>query len=176
MVLKNISEHEQLDGIINNVGISLPQALGEIQLSALHAVWDLNVRCAVQVTQHFLDDLKQNQGKIVNIASRAIYGSQDRSAYAAAKNALVGCTRNWALELATYGITVNCVAPGPVETALFRQTRPQGSAAEQAILAKIPLGRIAQADEVAHAVSFLLSDAAGFITGQVLNVDGGSSL
>ncbi|MFX5275848.1 SDR family oxidoreductase, partial [Acinetobacter baumannii] len=90
--------------------------------------------------------------------------------YSAAKSALVGCTKTWALELAEFGITVNCIAPGPIETELFRKTRPVGSEAEKAILESIPLGRIGTPQDVAHAVAFLLSDHAGFITGQVLNV------
>lgn len=103
-------------------------------------------------------------------------GSKDRTAYAAAKSALVGCTRTWAVELAEYGITVNCVAPGPIETKLFRKTRAKGSDAEKALLAKIPLGRIGTPEDVANAVSFLLSDNSSFITGQVISVDGGGSL
>lgn len=176
-VLENISAFYQINGIVNNVGISLPEPLGGINLESLHAVWNLNVRTAIQVTQHFIEDLKkQKSGRIINIGSRAMYGSKDRTAYAAAKSALVGCTRTWALELAEYGITVNCVAPGPIETELFRKTRPKGSDAEKALLAKIPLGRIGTPEDVANAVSFLLSDNSSFITGQVISVDGGGSL
>lgn len=176
-ILNAIASQYQIHGIINNVGISRPQALGEIDLNALHDVWNLNVRSAVQVTQHFVEQLKQQQyGRIINIGSRAMYGSKDRTAYAAAKSALVGCTRTWALELAQYGITVNCVAPGPIETELFRQTRPKGSEAEKALLANIPMGRIGTPADVANAVSFLLSAQSSFITGQVIHVDGGGSL
>jgi len=176
-VLKNISASYQINGIVNNAGISLPEPLGGINLESLHDVWNLNVRTAIQVTQHFIEDLKkQKSGRIINIGSRAMYGSKDRTSYAAAKSALVGCTRTWALELANYGITVNCVAPGPIETDLFRKTRPKGSDAEKALLAKIPLGRIGTPEDVANAVSFLLSDSSSFITGQVINVDGGGSL
>ncbi|MGL3045538.1 SDR family oxidoreductase [Acinetobacter pecorum] len=176
-VLKNISASYQINGIVNNAGISLPEPLGGINLESLHDVWNLNVRTAIQVTQHFIEDLKkQKSGRIINIGSRAMYGSKDRTSYAAAKSALVGCTRTWALELADYGITVNCVAPGPIETELFRKTRPKGSDAEKVLLAKIPLGRIGTPEDVANAVSFLLSDNSSFITGQVINVDGGGSL
>jgi len=172
-----ISQSYVIHGIVNNSGISLPQPLGQISFLALEEVWNLNVRAAIQVTQHFVAQLKaQRFGRIVNIGSRAIYGAKQRTAYSAAKSALVGCTKTWALELAEFGITVNCIAPGPIETELFRKTRPVGSEAEKAILETIPLGRIGTPQDVAHAVSFLLSEHAGFITGQVLNVDGGGSL
>ena len=118
----------------------------------------------------------RNFGRIVNICSRAIFGARDRTAYSAAKAALVGCTRTWALELANYGITSNAVAPGPIETELFRQARPVGSDGEKKVLATIPVGRLGSPEEVASAVRFLLSDSASFISGQISGVDGASSL
>lgn len=172
-----ISKSFVIDGIVNNSGISLPQPLGQITLQALEYAWNLNVRAAIQVTQHFVEQLKEQRfGRIVNIGSRAIYGAKDRTAYSAAKSALVGCTKTWALELAEFSITVNCIAPGPIETELFRKTRPVGSLAEKIILDGIPLGRIGMPKDVANVVSFLLSDNSSFITGQVINVDGGASL
>jgi NAD(P)-dependent dehydrogenase (short-subunit alcohol dehydrogenase family) len=176
-VLRDIAARFEIDGIVNNVGVASPQPLGKIDLPVLEAVFSLNVTAAVQVTQAFVEGMKKRgKGRIVNVCSRAIHGAVDRTAYAAAKSALVGCTRTWALELAEYGITSNAVAPGPIETELFRQTRPVGSEAERRMLATIPMRRLGTTTEVAAAICFLLSDEASFITGQVLAVDGGGSL
>ena len=176
-VLRDVAAQFEIDGIVNNVGVATPQPLGSIDLPALETVLNLNVRTAIQVTQFFVDAMKRSgKGRIVNVCSRAIYGSVGRTAYAAAKSALVGCTRTWALELAEHGITSNAVAPGPVETELFRKTRPVGSAAESRILSAIPMHRLGTPAETAAAICFLLSDDASFITGQILAVDGGGSL
>lgn len=177
ILLKIRQEFSDISCIVNNVGIALPQSLGEIDLQSFYKVFDLNVRVALQVTQAFIPQMKlNNYGRIVNITSRAIFGVKNRSSYSAAKCALVGFTKTWALELATYGITVNAVAPGPIETDLFRTTRAVGSAEELATLATIPMGRIGQPEEVAATVKFLLSKEAGFITGQNICVDGGGSI
>lgn len=163
--------------IVNNVGVALPQPFGEVDLATFHQVYDLNVRVALQVSQAFTDGMKATRfGRIVNLGSLAMFGLKDRSSYAAAKAAMVGLSRTMALELAPFGITVNVVAPGPVETELFRKTRPVGSEAEKSALARIPLGRIGKPQEIAAAVKFLLSEDAGFITGQTICVDGGGSI
>jgi 3-oxoacyl-[acyl-carrier protein] reductase len=175
--LDRIAADFQIDGVVNNAGISLPQPLGKIDMKSYQAVMDLNVRAAIQVTQKFAEGMKARKwGRIVNVTSRAIFGGRDRTAYSAAKSALIGCTRTWALELAEFGVTSNAVAPGPVETELFRQSRPVGSEAEKLLLSTIPMRRVSQPDEVASAISFFLSPGAAFITGEVIAIDGGSHL
>jgi NAD(P)-dependent dehydrogenase (short-subunit alcohol dehydrogenase family) len=175
--LQDISSNNRIDAVVNNVGLVRPQALEQVTLDALDAVLDVNLRTAIQLTQAALPVMRQQGwGRVVNIASLVALGALQRTAYAAAKAALISCTRAWALELAITGITVNAVAPGPTETELFRENNQPGSEGEIRYLAMVPMGRLGRADEIAAAIAFLLSDDASFITGQTLFVDGGASI
>jgi NAD(P)-dependent dehydrogenase (short-subunit alcohol dehydrogenase family) len=175
--LKELTASYLFDGVVNNVGLVRPQLLGEIQHADLDDVFSLNLHSAVQVVQAVLPAMRnKGWGRIVNISSLTILGISHRTAYAAAKAALVSFARSWAIELAATGITVNAVAPGPTETELFRANNQPGSEGEKRYLSSVPMGRFGQPDEIAAAIEFFLSDDAAFITGQTLFVDGGASI
>ena len=176
--LQDISSTTRIDAVVNNVGLVRPQMLEEVTLDALDAVLDVNLRTAIQLTQAALPSMRQQGwGRVVNIASLVALGAPpQRTSYAAAKAALISCTRVWALELAATGITVNAVAPGPIETDLFRENNPPGSKGEIRYRAMVPMGRLGRPEEIAAAIAFLLSDEASFMTGQTMFVDGGASI
>lgn len=176
-LLGHLVQRYRFDGVVNNVGLVRPQRLGSVALGALEEVLRVNLFPALQTAQALLPGMKQQGwGRIVNISSLTVLGAVERTAYAAAKAALVSFSRSWALELARTGITVNAVSPGPTETELFRANNPPGSEGESRYLSGIPMGRFGQPQEIAACIAFLLSDDAGFITGQTLHVDGGASI
>jgi 3-oxoacyl-[acyl-carrier protein] reductase len=166
-----------VDGLVNNVGLVRRAMLGSVRLEDLDAVYDLNVRTALQLTQGFLDGMvARGWGRIVNMTSLVTTGWPERTSYGAAKAALDFFARAWTGELATTGVTVNAVAPGPTETAMFRESNPPGSEGERRYLSGVPLRRFARPAEIAAAVGFLLSEEAAYITGQTVRVDGGGSV
>jgi 3-oxoacyl-[acyl-carrier protein] reductase len=172
-----LAERRDVLGIVNNVGIVKHEIFGTVESAEFSSVMDLNVRPALQLTQALLPNMREARfGRIVNITSVVTRGLPFRASYAAAKSALESLTRTMAAELAPHGITANAVAPGPTETELFRANNPKGGEGERRYLAKVPIGRLARPEEIAAAIVFLAGDNAGFITGQTLFVDGGSSL
>jgi NAD(P)-dependent dehydrogenase (short-subunit alcohol dehydrogenase family) len=172
--LVNLAQNYAFDGVINNVALFRSHRISEINLEDVYNVLRLNLHPAIQTAQVILPAMREKGwGRIVNISSLTILGGAQPAAYAASKAALNSFTRTWALELAETGITVNSVAPGPLDTEFFREYAPAGSEAERRFLSLIPMRRLGTPDEIIAAICFLLSDSAGYITGQTLFVDGG---
>lgn len=160
--------------LVNNVGMVRPASLDDTTAEDFAAVMRLNLGVAIQVTQALVPGMRAARfGRIVNVSSRAAYGKELRTAYAASKAGLLGATRTWALELGRDGITVNAVAPGPIATPLFTAANPPDAPRTRAIVESIPVGRMGTPEDVAQAVGFFLGESAGFITGQTLPVCGG---
>ena len=175
--LEQVLATGRIDSVVNNVAVARFGRIGAIDLDDLFVTYDLNVRTAVQVVQAVLPGmLEAGWGRIVNVTSLTTLGTSERTPYAATKAALEACTRIWAGELAQSGITVNAVAPGPVETEMYRELSPTGSEREAKVLQTIPLRRVGTPREIAHAICALLDDDAGYITGQIIRADGGGSI
>ncbi len=175
--LERIGSEFEVDVLVNNVAIVRLARVEEVTLGDLQASVDLNIAAALRFAQTVIPGMKRRgYGRIVNIASRAALGKDLRTAYAATKAAVLGMTRTWALELAPSGITVNCIGPGPIATEMFRAANPPGSEQTQAIMRSIPVRRLGEPAEVAHAVAFFSHRHAGFTTGQVIYVCGGMTV
>ena len=163
-----------LDILVNNAGICPLSGFSEITESEWDQVLAVNLKGAFLFCQAALPHLRQSgqRGRIVNVASVAgqMGGVAIGAHYAASKAGLIGMSKSLARALAADGVTVNCVAPGTIETDL---TASWSEATKATVKVAIPLGRFARPEEVAEAVCFLVSDRAGFITGATLDLNGG---
>ncbi len=164
-------------GLVNNVGMVPIAELEQVEMTDLHRAVQLNIETALRVTQRLAPSLKAaGDARIVNIASRAALGKHGRTVYSMTKAGLIGMTRTWALEFAPYGATVNAIAPGPIATEFFVGANDPDDPRTQALLASIPLGRLGEPAEVAHAAAYFLDVRCGFVTGQTHFVCGGMSI
>ena len=167
-----VKTHGALHVLVNNAGITRDTLSMRMKDDDWDAVLDTNLKAVFRTSRAVMRPMmKQRYGRIVNITSVVgASGNAGQANYAAAKAGVAGMTRSLARELGSRGITVNCVAPGFIETDM---TRALSEAQTTALMAQIPLGRLGQAADVAHAVAFLCAPEAGYITGTELHVNGG---
>ena len=164
-----------LDIVINNAGIIKDKALALMDISEWRDVISTNLEGTFNLTRcAIVTFLKQKSGNIVNLASvSGIVGLARQTNYSASKAGIIGFTKALARETALYGIRVNAVAPGFIETDMIKDLKEEY---KTQILKHIPLARLGKAEEVAKAVKFLISEASAYITGQTIIIDGGMSI
>lgn len=175
---ETVAKRFAVSHFIHGAGAIRPDLLADVRLKDLQELSQLHLGAAVLIAQAVLPSMRTSAfGRIVLISSRAALGLQARTVYAATKAGMIGMARTWALELAPLGITVNVVAPGPIQdTEMFREVIPPGDPRAAALAKAIPVGRLGQSDDVARAVLFFADPQNSFVTGQVLYVCGGSSV
>jgi 3-oxoacyl-[acyl-carrier protein] reductase len=156
-LVTKLAAEQPFYGLVNNAAMAL-----------------LNMYAPLVCTQAVVPGMRAaKEGRIVNLSSRAALGKVNRTAYSASKAGIIGMTRTFALELAEHNITVNAIAPGPIATEMFRTASPPDDPRTKALKAAVPLKRVGEPEEIAHAVAFLLEARGGFMTGQTLYIDGG---
>jgi NAD(P)-dependent dehydrogenase (short-subunit alcohol dehydrogenase family) len=175
MVAKTLTAFGAVHILVNNAGILRDALLAKMTEGDFDAVIRVNLKGVFNCTQAVVPPFRAQGGRsaIVNLASISYLGNVGQTNYAAAKAGVVGMTRTWALELARYGVRVNGVAPGLMDTDMVRGMPPE---IRERMTQAIPLGRLGRPEEVAATVAFLASNEASYMTGQVLHLCGGSSV
>lgn len=172
MIAELVKEYGHIDILVNNAGITKDALLMKMSEDDFDSVIDVNLKGCFNTMRHLSRQLlKQKGGRIINISSAAgIMGNAGQANYCASKAGIIGLTKSAARELGSRGITVNAVAPGLIETEM---TEVLSDSIKETMTGQTLLKRAGTAEEVAAVVSFLASEAAGYITGQVISVDGG---
>ncbi|MEK3800373.1 SDR family NAD(P)-dependent oxidoreductase [Peribacillus sp. FSL H8-0477] len=174
MVAKIIEKYGRIDGLINNTGVVRDNLILKMPEEDFDFVLTINLKGAWICSKAVLGHMKkQEYGRIVNISSRAWLGQVGQSNYSASKGGLVSLTRALALEFAKFNVTVNCIAPGLIDTPLVRNLRKD---VQERLIQAQPTPMIGQPKDIANTALFFVSEEARYITGQILHVDGGKSL
>ncbi|MDD6550532.1 MAG: 3-oxoacyl-[acyl-carrier-protein] reductase [Lachnospiraceae bacterium] len=161
-----------IDVLVNNAGITRDRLLVTMKPEDFDTVIEANLRSVYLTTHAVLRGMiKRRWGRIINLASvSGIYGNAGQTNYAASKAGIIGFSKSLAKEVAARNVTVNCIAPGMIETEM---TAAIPDKAKEALLAEIPMKRMGRPEEIAYVASFLASDKASYITGAVIEADGG---
>lgn len=172
IITEIIKENSRIDILVNNAGITKDSLLMRMSIEQWDDVINTNLNGAFHCTKAVVRYMMKNKfGRIINITSIVgLTGNAGQANYAASKAGLIGMTKSIAKEVASRGITANCIAPGWIETSM---TDKLSGEVKNEFLSHIPVGRIGSPDDIANAVIFLASDEAGYITGQTITVDGG---
>ena len=175
MVKEVITRFGRIDILVNNAGITKDKLALQMKEEEFDAVLDTNLKGAFLCMKAvYRPMMKQRYGRVVNLTSVVgLRGNPGQANYAASQAGLIGMSKSIAKELASRGVTVNLVAPGFIDTDM---TAALPEAARTALLSSIPMARLGQPEDVARAVAFFASENAGYITGQVLCVDGGMAV
>jgi len=163
--------------LVNNAGLIWPNLVEDAKPADIAGLAQLHLGAPLTLLQAFLPSMKSRSfGRVLFNGSRAALGVPTRTAYAASKAAIIGMARTWALELAPHGITVNVVAPGPIQTDNFWELIPKGSEKEAKLAKCIPVGRLGICRDISNAFLYFCDPENSFVTGQTLYVCGGASI
>ncbi len=178
LVTKIIDEFGTIDILVNNAGINLKKEFTEVTDEEFQKIMLTNVNSVFALSREVVKTMIQNGGgSIINISSMASqYGLPKVIAYTASKSAIEGMTRAMATELSPLGIRVNCIAPGFIATDMSAKALNNDPERKQKVLSRTPMGKLGEPTDIGEAALFLASDAARYITGVILPVDGGNSI
>ena len=168
-------DFETIDILVNNAGVTRDRSFKKMDRQAWDEVIDTNLNSVFEITRLFIDSMATRRwGRVINVSSIVgRVGNFGQANYAAAKAGLIGLTKTLALEYASKGVTVNAIAPGFIKTRMLEAVPEK---ALQAVIERTPVGRLGDPMEIGAAVLYLASPAAGFVTGQVLDVNGGMAM
>ncbi|MEX2605352.1 MAG: glucose 1-dehydrogenase [Gracilimonas sp.] len=178
LVNKIESDYGPIDILVNNAGINMKKPLTDVTDEEFNIIIQTNVNGLFSLTREVVKKmLPRKKGVIINITSMAaIYGITDVTAYTSSKTAVLGMTRSLAVDLSDKGIRVNAIAPGFIDSPMLRKAFDSDPARENRVMARTPMKKLGEPEDIAAAAVYLASDAAKFVTGVNLPVDGGNSI